>query len=207
MAEVPAHGNIFEDIIIKKLTGKSKKEYDALKKGGYTSAMDLVKGLLVDEDYSIKTTGSNVVDCGDILSRMKEKRYIMIVGQWRQLDPTTKLIHTIYCFNVKSKDYKKLWGKNKIKVTERYVKKVKSVDHKDRLQIEDYRTPEKQDAWLEELDWDFDALLRPNPKVNSQQSRVQCSFKIDRMIAAGVEYLKKDNMNIVIKKSPPRNKK
>ena len=205
--EVQAHGNIFEDIIIKKLTGKSKKEYDALKKGGYTSAMDLVKGLLVDEDYSIKTTGSNVVDCGDILSRMKEKRYIMIVGQWRQLDPTTKLIHTIYCFNVKSKDYKKLWGKNKIKVTERYVKKVKSVDHKDRLQIEDYRTPEKQDAWLEELDWDFDALLRPNPKVNSQQSRVQCSFKIDRMIAAGVEYMKKDNMNIVIKKSPPRNKK
>ena len=205
--EVHAHGNIFEDIIIKKLTGKSKKEYDALKKGGYTSAMDLVKGLLVDEDYSIKTTGSNVVDCGDILSRMKEKRYIMIVGQWRQLDPTTKLIHTIYCFNVKSKDYKKLWGKNKIKVTERYVKKVKSVDHKDRLQIEDYRTPEKQDAWLEELDWDFDALLRPNPKVNSQQSRVQCSFKIDRMIAAGVEYMKKDNMNIVIKKSPPRNKK
>ena len=207
MAEVQAHGNIFEDIIIKKLTGKSKKEYDALKKGGYTSAMDLVKGLLVDEDYSIKTTGSNVVDCGDILGRMKEKRYIMIVGQWRQLDPTTKLIHTIYCFNVKSKDYKKLWGKNKIKVTERYVKKVKSVDHKDRLQIEDYRTPEKQDAWLEELDWDFDALLRPNPKVNSQQSRVQCSFKIDRMIAAGVEYMKKDNMNIVIKKSPPRNKK
>ena len=207
MAEVQAHGNIFEDIIIKKLTGKSKKEYDALKKGGYTSAMDLVKGLLVDEDYSIKTTGSNVVDCGDILSRMKEKRYIMIVCQWRQLDPTTKLIHTIYCFNVKSKDYKKLWGKNKIKVTERYVKKVKSVDHKDRLQIEDYRTPEKQDAWLEELDWDFDALLRPNPKVNSQQSRVQCSFKIDRMIAAGVEYMKKDNMNIVIKKSPPRNKK
>ena len=207
MAEVQAHGNIFEDIIIKKLTGKSKKEYDALKKGGYTSAMDLVKGLLVDEDYSIKTTGSNVVDCGDILSRMKEKRYIMIVGQWRQLDPTTKLIHTIYCFNVKSKDYKKLWGKNKIKVTERYVKKVKSVDHKDRLQIEDYRTPEKQDAWLEELDWDFDALLRPNPKVNSQQSRVQCSFKIDRMIAPGVEYMKKDNMNIVIKKSPPRNKK
>jgi len=205
--EVQAHGNIFEDIIIRKLTGKSKKEYDALKKGGYTSAMDLVKGLLVNEDYSIKTTGSNIVNCGDIISRMKEKRYIMIVGQWRQLDPTTKLIHTIYCFNVKSKDYKKLWGKNKIKMTEGYVKKVTSVDHKDRSQVEDYRTPEKQDAWFTELDWDFDALLRPNPKVNSQQSRVQCTFKIDRMIASGVEYLKKDNMNIVIKKSPPRNKK
>ena len=41
MAEVQAHGNTFEDIIIRKLTGKSKKEYDALKgKGGYTSAMD-----------------------------------------------------------------------------------------------------------------------------------------------------------------------
>ncbi len=100
MAEVQAHGNTFEDIIIRKLIGKSKKEYDALKgKGGYTSSMDLVEGLLVDADYSIKTAKNNKVDCGDILRRMSEKEYIMIVGQWRQ-DGDTKVIHTVYCFNV-----------------------------------------------------------------------------------------------------------
>ena len=104
MAEVQAHGNTFEDIIIRKLTGKSKKEYDALKgKGGYTSAMDLVEGLIVNRDYSIKTAKNNKVDCGDILRRMSEKEYIMIVGQWRQ-DGDTKVIHTVYCFNVKSSD-------------------------------------------------------------------------------------------------------
>ena len=203
MAEVQAHGNIFEDIIIKKLTGKSKKEYDALKKGGYTSAMDLVKGLLVDEDYSIKTAKSNRVDCGDIISRMEEKRYIMIVGQWRQLDPTTKLIHTIYCFNVKSKDYKKLWGKmtkKSVKEFDKYVKAY-SGDNKDR----DARKKERED--YKNSISDKNALMSIHPKLTGKSLRVQCSFKIDEMIAAGVEYLKKDNMNIVIKKSPPRNKK
>ena len=46
MAEVQSHGNDFEDLIITELTGKTKKEYDSLKgKDGYTSAMDIVKGL------------------------------------------------------------------------------------------------------------------------------------------------------------------
>ena len=40
-----------------------------------------------------------------------------------------------------------------------------------------------------------------HPKVDSKnQRRVQCSFKIDEMVAAGVEYMKKD-MNIRIKSS------
>ncbi len=46
-----------------------------------------------------------------------------------------------------------------------------------------------------------DALMVIHPKVDSKkQRRVQCSFKIDEMIAAGVEYMKKD-MNIKIKSS------
>ena len=40
-----------------------------------------------------------------------------------------------------------------------------------------------------------------HPKVDSKkQRRVQCSFKIDQMIASGVEYAKKD-INITIKSS------
>ena len=56
MAEVQAHGNKFEDLIIRQRTGVSKKEYDKLKKNGYTSPFDLTEGLIVDHDGSIKTT-------------------------------------------------------------------------------------------------------------------------------------------------------
>ena len=88
--EVQSHGNDYEDFVIKRLTGKSKKEYDSLKgKGGYTSAMDLVEGLLVDKNYSIKTAKGNKVDCGDILRRMSEKSYTVVVGQWSWQNLTT----------------------------------------------------------------------------------------------------------------------
>ena len=45
--EVQAHGNKFEDIVTRERTGLSKKEYDGLKKNGYTSSFDLSKGLKV----------------------------------------------------------------------------------------------------------------------------------------------------------------
>ena len=48
---------------------------------------------------------------------------------------------------------------------------------------------------------DKKALMVIHPKVDSKkQRRVQCSFKIDQMIASGVEYAKKD-INITIKSS------
>ena len=85
LMEVQSHGNDYENLVIKRITGKGKKEYDKLKgKGGYTSSMDIVKGLLSDRDRSIKTTNGNKVDCGDILRRMREKEYEIIVGQYRQ---------------------------------------------------------------------------------------------------------------------------
>ena len=46
--EVQAHGNYFEDIKIRELTGFSKDEYDSMKDNGYTSSMDIVKGLYSD---------------------------------------------------------------------------------------------------------------------------------------------------------------
>ena len=53
--EVQAHGNYYEDLKTKQITGLSKEEYDALKENGYTSGMDIMKGLLSVSDYSIKT--------------------------------------------------------------------------------------------------------------------------------------------------------
>ena len=61
MAEVQQHGNKYEDIITRERTGLSKKEYDKLKANGYTSPFDLAKGLKVEYDASIKTTGGNTI--------------------------------------------------------------------------------------------------------------------------------------------------
>ena len=45
--EVQAHGNYYEDLKTKQITGLSKDEYDALKENGYTSGMDIMKGLML----------------------------------------------------------------------------------------------------------------------------------------------------------------
>ena len=193
--EVQSHGNDYEDFVIKRLSGKSKKEYDSLKgKGWYTSAMDLVEGLLVDKNYSIKTAKGNKVDCGDILRRMSEKSYTVVVGQWRQ-DGDTKVIHTEYTFNVKPEDYSKLWGSmtyEQVKEFDQYVKSIpKTREGQQSTKAE--RTRRKSEIACK------DALMVIHPKVDSKsQRRVQCSFKIDEMIAAGIEYTKMP-MNIEIK--------
>ncbi len=193
--EVQSHGNAYESLVIERLTGKTKTEYDALKgKGGYTSAMDLVEGLLVDKNYSIKVTNGNKVDCGDILRRMSENNYTIVVGQWRQ-DGNSKIIHTEYTFNIKPEDYNKLWGNMKYELVEEYDKFIKSIPAGKEAQqsTKEERTKRKNNITCK------DALMVIHPKVDSKnQRRVQCSFKIDEMIDAGVEYTKMP-INIVIK--------
>ena len=189
MAEVQQHGNTFEDIIIKRFTGKSKKEYDALKgKGGYTSSMDIIEGLLSDKNRSIKTAKGNKVDCGDILRRMNEKEYDVVVGQWRQKG-NNKIFHTEYIFNITPEDYDKLWGSMKYELVEEYDTFIKSIPHgkEGRDSTKKERTQRKNNISCK------NALMVIHPKVDSKkQRRVQCSFKIDKLIASGVKYTKKD---------------
>mgnify|MGYP001432306439 FL=1 len=195
--EVQSHGNDYEDLVIKRFTGLTKKEYDKLKgKGGYTSSMDIVKGLLSNKDRSVKTAKNNKVDCGDILRRMNEKEYEIIVGQYRQ-DGGNKVVHTEYVFNIKPEDYDKLWGTMKYELVEEFNKFVKSIPAGREAQqaTKGERTRIKNNISCK------DALMVIHPKVDSKsQRRVQCSFKIDQMISSGVEYTKKD-INIVIKSS------
>ena len=82
--EVQAHGNLFEDVKTREITGLSKEEYDKLKSNGYTSSMDIVKGLHSDIDVSIKTAKGKKVDCGDVLRRRAEFEYDIVIGQWAQ---------------------------------------------------------------------------------------------------------------------------
>ena len=195
--EVQSHGNDYENLVIKRITGKGKKEYDKLKgKGGYTSSMDIVKGLLSDRDRSVKTTNGNKVDCGDILRRMSEKEYEVIVGQYKQ-NGGYKVIHTQYTFKIKPEDYNKLWGNMKYELVEEYDTFIKSIPAGREAQ----QNTKIERQVLKNAISDKKALMVIHPKVDSKkQRRVQCSFKIDEMIASGVEYTKKD-INITIKSS------
>ena len=91
MAEVQAHGNKYEDHKIKQLTRLSKKQYDKLKEeklkeSGYTSPFDLVKGLIVNFNVAIKSTGSNNICCSDIQRMFGHEDYTLIVGAYDQVD-------------------------------------------------------------------------------------------------------------------------
>ena len=97
--EVQAHGNYYEDLKTRQITGLNKKDYDALKESGYTSGMDIEKGLLSAYDYSIKTSKGNTVDCGDILRRRQETDYNLVVGCYTQVGDN-KVFHSEYTFYI-----------------------------------------------------------------------------------------------------------
>ena len=196
--EVQQHGNYFEDLKIKELTGYGKEEYDSFKSNGYTSSMDLVEGLYVDRNYSIKTAKGNKVDCGDILRRMVEDDYNIVVGLWKQ-SGDNKIFHTEYTFNIKPEDMIKLWGNMKYEDVKEFDSFIKSIPSGKEAQ----QTTKAERTSRKKTLADKNALMVIHPKVDSKnQRRVQCSFKIDQMIKSGVEYTKKD-INIVIH-SPKR---
>ena len=188
MAEVQAHGNKYENHKIKQLTGLSKKEYDKLKKNGYTSVFDLVKDLYVNFDGGIKTTSSNAVCCSDIQRMYGHGDYTLIVGVYDQVD-NKKVFHTEYEFYITKEDFNKLWGNTSVEKLNEYVDKVKAVEHGKEAQMEYQKVAE---VWKQGVA-DDNALFVINPKVDSnKQRRVQCSLHIDKLIAAGVKYIKKD---------------
>lgn len=194
MAEVQQHGNAFEDIKIRELTGITKYEYDKLKPNGYTSSFDLSEGVIVSYNASIKTTGKKTVECADILKRMLEKEYRLIVGCYTQ-QGGNKFFHTEYEFFITSDDYPKLWGTMSYENVKTFVDFVKNIPHG----REGQKNTLKERQILKEQVQCKTSLMKINPKVDSKnQRRVQCSFKLDEMLSSGVKYIKKD-ISITIK--------
>ena len=200
--EVQAHGNKFEDIVTRERTGLSKKEYDGLKKNGYTSSFDLSKGLKVDYNASIKTTGNNTICCSDILRMMKHNDYRLIVGCYNQVGDQ-KIFHTQYEFFIQPNDYLTLWGDMDFQRVEFFVNYVKSIPQGAKARDDSKLV---RDNLQESVSCDK-ALYTINPKVDSKkQRRVQCSLKLDELIASGVEYEKKDISLILESKKRTFNK-
>lgn len=182
--EVQAHGNRYEDIVTRQRTQLSKQEYDNLKSQGYTSAFDLVRGLVVNYDGSIKTTGNNSICCSDIIRMMQHKDYRLIVGCYTQKGDT-KVFHTEYEFIITPEDYDILWGDMSITQVGSFVDYVKSIPAGREAQ---QQTKLIREELKQEVSSDT-ALFVINPKVDSKkQRRVQCSIKLDKLLASGVKY-------------------
>jgi hypothetical protein len=197
MAEVQAHGNSYEDRVIRERTGISKQEYDNLKDNGYTSEYDLVDGLIVNYNGSVKTTSSNTICCSDLLKKMTHTDYRMIVGVYTQVGKT-KVFHTEYEFYITPDDYEKLWGDMNYELVEQYVNKIKSVP-----KGKDGQTAYQSvaESWKSEVE-SKTALFKINPKVDSKnQRRVQCSTSIDKLINSGVKYTIK-TIDLVLESGP-----
>ena len=136
MAEVQAHGNYFEDLKIRELTGYSKEEYDSFKNNGYTSSMDIVKGLYYYKDVSIKTAKGKKVDCGDILRRRSETEYDIIIGLWDQVGDN-KIFSQEYTFHIKPEHETILWGNmtyEKLREFDNYIKSIPEVEMHNKIQ-------------------------------------------------------------------------
>jgi len=193
VTEVQAHGNVFEDILIREFSGMSKNEYDKLKPNGYTSTFDLVKGIITKFNYSIKTTGKMTVECADILKRMEEKEYKLIVGCYNQKGEN-KIFHTQYEFFITSDDDTKLWGDMTYEQIVQFVNFVRAIPPGKGGQ----KNTLKERNILKEQIQCKNSLMKINPKVDSKnQRRVQCSFKLKEMLLSGIPYIKKD-INIII---------
>lgn len=200
--EVQAHGNTYESAVIKEITGLSKEEYDALKDNGYTDEFDLVKGLIVDYDGSIKSTGSNTIDCADIQKKMQHKEYNLIVGKYDQVGDS-KVFHTEYVFSIQPEHYNLLWGSMRVDDIDAFVNYVKSIPS-GKVAQQDSKVARK--IFKEEIQ-DKKALYSINPKVDSKnQRRVQCSLKITELIAAGIPYTER-SINYTVQSPKRRFKK
>ena len=182
--EVQAHGNYYEDLKTRQITGLGKAEYDALKESGYTSGMDIMKGLLSAYDYSIKTTNGNKIDCGDILRRRQETDYNLVVGCYSQVGDN-KVFYSEYTFYIRPEHERKLWGKMNYNQLAEYVDYIKNIPAGRDAQQE----TKTERTVLKNCIEDKNALFRIHPKVDSKkQRRVQCSVKMSDLMKARIPY-------------------
>ena len=180
--EVQAHGNYYEDLKTKQITGLSKEEYDALKENGYTSGMDIMKGLMSANDYSIKTTNGNRIDCGDILRRRQENEYHLVVAQWEQCGDN-KVFYNEYTFFITPDLEQKLWGRMNYNQLAEYVNYIKNIP----AGLEAQQETKTERIVLKNCVEDKKALFKIHPKVDSKkQRRVQCSLNIKELLKADI---------------------
>lgn len=191
--EVQNHGVLFEDNVIRAITGLSKDEYQTLLENAYTASMDVVKGIKSNTNYSIKVSkDGKSIGCGDVLRfirHCREDEFTMVVGAWRQITPEVKRYNEIYEFNIKPEDYATLWNSITEEVVKPFVDYVKSIDPGKQAQEANKKIWKQRRQEI--YDTHGQGLCAIDAKIDSKnQRRVQCSIKIDKLIDSGIEYSK-----------------
>jgi len=166
------HGFTFENSI-------RKNVFDLPKEPNNTDKYDIPKDknkYNQNENCSIKTTGSTTICCGDII-RFYEYDFTNVntifVVKYKQTE-TQKIVKCIYEIDYNLECHKLLFGNLPKEIIENYVKGVKSIPTNikgpEAKKIFNYLTEKKI------LKQKYNNLIQINPKVDSSQSRVQCSI-------------------------------
>lgn len=191
--EVQNHGVVFEDLIISKITGFSKQEYQKFLTNAYSHSMDIVKGIYSNEDYSIKVSkNGSGVGCGDILRFNKHTandNFSIIVGSWNQINPNLKIYREIYEFKIRPEHYEIFWNKINFECLQEFVHWVKSIPPGKTAQL---AVRKEWKSRREEIYQKYgQGILSIDAKIDSKnQRRVQCSFKIKDLINSNIEFVK-----------------
>ena len=129
-----------------------------------------------NENCSIKTTGSTTICCGDLGSYNDynfDEKNTLIVIKYKQEGPY-KILLCIYEIDYNVDCHKHLFGHLTKEDIEKYVEKVKSIPKnvggEEAKNIFDYLGEKKK------LEKKYALKIQINPKVDSSQSRVQCSI-------------------------------
>lgn len=190
--ESQRHGLDFENHLIYHLTGIQKTDYERLIDNGYTSALDLYEGVKSTFNASIKVTSGNGIGCGDIIrfyEHVSSKNFKMIVGCWKQISVDKKIYKEIYEFDFTPSKLDVIFGdvpKNELLDFRNYVCSIPSGKE---AQMANRRLwKEKRNQILQRYKL---GLIKIDAKIDSKnQRRVQCSLKLNDLIAAGITYHK-----------------
>jgi len=185
--EVQAHGNKFEDMVIRKISKISKTDYEKLIPNAYTSPMDIHEGVRSKFNASVKSTGGNSIGLGDILSfydHATTTPFKMIVGQWEQATATEKVFHTVYEFEITPDIGKMLFGDMTRRQLLAFRKYVKSIPDGKQGQSDN------QKLWKEKrsrLVAKTNPIVKIDAKIDSKtQRRVQSSVGLTELLDMGI---------------------
>lgn len=185
------HGFVFEDSVIKDITGYSKDEYQKLLPKGYVASMDIFKDIHSADNYSIKVMGAGgSIGCGDILrfyNHCINDVFYMVIGVWRQISNEIKRYDKIYEFKIEPHNFHKIWGSIDQTELEQFVDYVKSIPTGLQGQSQNKLLwKQKRNAILAKSQGH---IVKIDAKIDSgSQRRVQCSIKIDNLIQQGIPY-------------------
>jgi len=166
------HGFTFENEVRTKIFNLPKKSND---RNIHDIPFDKNK-LNPNENISIKTTSSSTICCSDILRFYNydfSKKNTIICIKYKQVDKC-KIIQHIYEIDYNKECHNHLFGNLPESVIKSYIEGIKSIPFNikgvEAKQIFDYLVEKKK------LKKQYNNVIQINPKVDSSQSRVQCSI-------------------------------